>query len=80
MKLDNLNAYAKLLIKGQPARPFNIFVQFPERIDTTHLESLKELSYLKYGTDRAEVEEMIMKKYRKEEPPKPPNPFEQITH
>lgn len=69
MNLDNLNAYAKLLINGRPARPFNITVPFPEKVDTSHLENLKQLSYLKYGTDRAEVEEMIMKKYRKEVAP-----------
>ncbi len=67
MNIDNLNCYAKLLIGGKPARPFNIEVPFPPKVDTSHLESLKALSYLKYGRDRAEIEEEIARKYRKEE-------------
>ncbi len=82
MNLDNLNAYAKLLINGRPARPFNIAVPFPNKVDTSHLESLKQLSYLKYGTDRATIEEIILQKYKKEEPvPKPApaaNPFDSL--
>jgi hypothetical protein len=31
-------------------------------------EKIKELSYLRYGRDRAEVEEEIMRKYQKGEP------------
>jgi hypothetical protein len=69
MNQDNLNAYAKLLINGRPAKPFNVFVPFPDKADTSNLENLKQLSYLKYGADRAEVEDLIMKKYRKEPPP-----------
>jgi hypothetical protein len=78
MNIDNLNAYAKLLINGRPARPFNIFVPFPDKVDTSHLDNLKQLSYLKYGTDRAEVEEMIMKKYKKEEPKPVPSAFDAL--
>ncbi len=86
MNIDNLNAYGKLLINGRPARPFNFFVPFPEQNPAIHsekmsaeqLNNLKQLSYLKYGTDRAEVEELIMKKYRKEEPKPIPSAFENI--
>ncbi len=67
MNIDNLNCYAKLLIGGKPARPFNIEVPFPPDIDKSHLEQLKQLSALKYGRDRLEIEEEIAKKYRKEE-------------
>lgn len=67
MNIDNLNCYGKLLIGGKPARPFNIEVPFPPKVDTSHLEQLKQLSYLKFGRDRAEIEEEIAKKYRKEE-------------
>jgi hypothetical protein len=81
MNIDNLNCYAKLLINGKPARPFNIEVPFPPKVDTTHLDQLKQLSALKYGRDRAEIEEEIARKYRKEEPkpePKSENPFADI--
>jgi hypothetical protein len=66
MNIDNLNCYAKLLIGGKPARPFNIEVPFPPDVDKSHLESLKELSSLKFGRPRAEIEEEIAKKYRME--------------
>jgi hypothetical protein len=68
MNVDNFNCYGKLLIGGKPARPFNIEFTLPPNVDKSHLEQLKELSYLKYGRDRAEIEEEIAKKYRKEEP------------
>jgi len=68
MNIDNLNCYAKLLIAGKPARPFNITVPFPPQVDKSHVDQLKQLSYLKFGKDKAEVEEEIAKKYRKEEP------------
>ncbi len=67
MNIDNLNCYAKLLIDGKPARPFNIEVPFPPDVDKSHLEQLKQLSNLKYGRDRAEIEEEVARKYRKEE-------------
>ena len=79
MNIDNLNCYAKLLIAGKPARPFNITVPFPPKVDKSHVEQLKQLSYLKFGKDKAEVEEEIAKKYRKEEPVAPKSVFEANT-
>ena len=67
MNIDNLNCYAKLLIGGKPARPFNIEVPFPPKVDTSHLEQVKQLSYLKYGRNRADIEEEIARKYAKKD-------------
>lgn len=64
MNIDNLNAYLKLLVNGKPVKPFNIFVPFPPRGDAEKLEKLKEMSYLKYGKPREEVERLIMEKYK----------------
>jgi predicted ribonuclease YlaK len=78
MNVDNLNCYVKMLSSGRPTKPFNIFVPFPPRGETAFVEKVKELSYLKYGKDRSEVEAEIMKKYEKKEVPPPPpvpNPF-----
>ena len=78
MNVDNFNCYAKLLIGGKPARPFNLEFTLPPDVDKSHLDQLKQLSALKYGRDRVEIEEEIAKKYRKEEPKpveKAPNPF-----
>jgi hypothetical protein len=65
MKIDNYNAYVSMLIKGQPTKPFNIKTFMPPQGNPAIVESLKELSYLKYGRDRDEVEEEIMNKYRR---------------
>ncbi|MFA5827696.1 MAG: ATP-binding protein, partial [Candidatus Paceibacterota bacterium] len=66
MKLDNFNAYVSMLINGQPTKPFNIETIKPPAGNLEIVAKIKELSYLKYGRPREEVEEEIMEKYRKE--------------
>mgnify|MGYP003393276744 CR=1 FL=1 len=63
MTIDNYNAYARILMHGKPEKPFNIsLVPFtPGSIEM--IDHLKEMSYVKYGRDRAEVEAEIMAKY-----------------
>ncbi len=63
MKIDNRNAYISMLIGGQPTKPFNISTFAPPAGNTQIVDSLKELSYLKYGRDRDEIEAEIMAKY-----------------
>ena len=65
MKLDNRNAYVKLLAEGQPVKPFNIETHPFGTGTPEQIARVKELSYQKYGRDRNEVEEEIMQKYRK---------------
>jgi hypothetical protein len=65
IKQENLNAYMSMLVAGQPVKPFNIKIPFPPKGNVEAVEKLKELSYLKYGRDRAEVEAEIMEKYKK---------------
>ncbi len=67
MNIDNYNAYLRLLVNGQPVKPFNIRAMAPPQGGHDIGDKIKELSYLRYGRDRAEVEEEIMRKYRKEE-------------
>ncbi len=62
-KLDNFNAYMSMLVKGQPTKPFNIKTLAPEKGNPEIVDSLKELSYVKYGRDREEVESEIMARY-----------------
>ncbi len=64
MKIENYNAYISMLVNGQPTKPFNIATFPPPQGNMEIVESIKELSYLKYGRDRNEVEEEIMNKYR----------------
>ena len=63
-KLDNRNAYINLLVNGQPTKPFNIETLTTGKGDAAYAEKLKELSYLKYGIPREEVESEIMDRYR----------------
>jgi hypothetical protein len=66
LNIDNLNAYAKLLINGQTAKPFNLHV------GTTSwgggnkelAAKLKESSRMKYGEDRQTIEDEIYRRLR----------------
>ncbi|KKP81135.1 MAG: hypothetical protein UR80_C0008G0010 [Parcubacteria group bacterium GW2011_GWB1_35_5] len=64
MNVDNHNAYLRLLVNGKPARPFNIKVPPPLAGDINQIEKLKEMSYLKYGKPREEIEKLILEKYK----------------
>jgi DNA helicase HerA-like ATPase len=72
LKLENMNCYMKLLSGGSPQQPFNMA---NNRLDDVYKEQgkpeivervkkVKELSYLKYGRPREEVEEETMVKFR----------------
>lgn len=63
MKIENYNAYAKILINGKPVPPFNIKVMPPPKGHPEIVEQLRNLSYLKYGRDRKLVDDAIMSKY-----------------
>ncbi len=66
INIDNLNAYAKILINGQTSKPFNL------KIGTTSwgggskelAAKLKEYSRLKYGMDRQAIEDDIFRRLR----------------
>lgn len=66
LNIDNLNAYAKLLIGGQTSRPFNL------RVGTMSwgggnrdlAAKLKEHSRMKYGADRQAIEDEIYRRLR----------------
>lgn len=63
-KLDNHNAYMSMLVNGTPTKPFNIRTLPPEVGNPDIVDSLKELSYVKYGRDRKEVEAEIMGRFK----------------
>jgi hypothetical protein len=56
VNIDNFNAYVKLLIRNQTSRPFNMQVVPASKGNPEIAKAIKELSRLKYGRDRAEVE------------------------
>jgi len=63
MNIDNLNAYVSLLVGGQTTRPFNIKID-TERVfgagDEEAAGYLREISRMKYGRSREDVEAEIM--------------------
>lgn len=63
MSIDNRNAYLKMLANGRPVKPFNIETLPPPQGNRDVVESVKQLSYLKYGKKRDLVEADVMKKY-----------------
>jgi hypothetical protein len=65
IKLENLNCYVNMLSRGEPVKPFNIKVPFPPKGNAEAVEKIKELSYIKYGRPREEVEAEVMEKYSK---------------
>lgn len=64
MNIDNFNANVKLLINNQTARPFNVqTIREPEGSPEAG-SALAELSSLRYGRLRADVEEEIRASYQ----------------
>ncbi len=64
INIDNFNAYVKILVNGETAKPFNIQTIPMERGNRELIEQLKESSRQKYGADRQGTEEDIYKRLR----------------
>jgi len=65
MNIDNFNFYVKMLVHGKPSKPFNIEASRPPEPTGIDISTIQELSYLKYGRNRDEVQNEVMKKYQK---------------
>lgn len=65
LNLSNHHAYLRLLINGEPAKPFNIETLPFAKGDNAVTLRIKEFSYQTYGRARADVDAEIMKKYGK---------------
>lgn len=63
MKIENRNAYAKILVNGKPVSPFNLEMLPPPQGHPEIVEQLKNLSYLKYGRDHKLVDDAILRRY-----------------
>jgi hypothetical protein len=66
VNVENLNCYAKLLIGGQPARPFAMRILGTSWTggDDARANQIKESSRTKYGADRQIIEDEIYKRLR----------------
>jgi len=67
MKIPNYNAYLQMIGNGSPLAPFNIETLPLDHFVTKNppgvAEKIKQLSYFKYGKDRKQVEDDIMRRY-----------------
>jgi hypothetical protein len=67
IKLDNFNNIASMLVNGRPAQAFNmntIYDGYAPKGKPEQMDAVKQLSYMKFGRPRAEVEEEILNKFR----------------
>lgn len=63
--IDNMNAYVSMLVNGQVARPCNMAISTDvySAADANVRDALVEMSRLKFGRPRAEVENEIQQRY-----------------
>ena len=73
LKQDNFNCITSLLVNGRPTQSFNMQTtrdgfapksQDRTEEDSKRIDAVKQLSYMKYGRDRAEIEEEILNKFK----------------
>ncbi|OGZ41438.1 MAG: hypothetical protein A3C80_03940 [Candidatus Ryanbacteria bacterium RIFCSPHIGHO2_02_FULL_45_43] len=65
LNIDNFHAYIRLLINGKTTRPFNIESYSPAASNKAVCEAVRDLSRLKYGRLREEVETEIARRQEK---------------
>ena len=63
VNIENRNAYAKILSRGIPQKPFDIWTPDLPAAHPAQVDDLIHLSSLTYGRDRATVENMIRERY-----------------
>lgn len=68
MNIENREGYLRLLSGGHPQKPFSIRTPDFAPGSLRTIDKLKEVSYLKYGRDRAQIERNIAARYHKEPP------------
>lgn len=61
VNIDRYNAYVKLMVSGTASKPFNMATMPPQKTGTEELaDAVRQLSRLKYGRPRTEVEEELL--------------------
>lgn len=64
MKIENYHAYIKMLVNGEPKKPFDITTLPPVKGNRSRIQGLKDDSSLLYGKPIDEVNAHILKKYQ----------------
>lgn len=65
--VSNYSSYVKMLAGGHPIQPFSMTHIQPKEGDLSKVESIKNLSYMKYGRNRSEIEGEINNRYNKKD-------------
>lgn len=65
LNIANRTCYLRMLINGQVAQPFNMKTYAPYQGDAQMAEVVKEMSRLKYGRSRVEVEQEILERHNR---------------
>lgn len=63
VNIDNFNAYIKLMINNTTSKPFSMVINPPTRGNPIIVQSIRELSRLKYGRDRKAIDFEISERY-----------------
>ncbi len=64
INIDNFNAHIKLMINNEISKSFSLAIYPPEQGNNEIAKSIKKLSHMKYGRDRAEVEKEIAERWK----------------
>lgn len=64
MNVDNRKALVRMLVSGRPEKPFSLETLPPDETRISDVDTLAEMTKLKYGRNREEVEKEIMAKYQ----------------
>jgi len=64
INIDNFNAHIKLMINNEISKSFSLATYPPEQGNNEIAKSIKKLSHMKYGRDRAEVEKEIAERWK----------------
>lgn len=65
MKIENRNAYLQMIGNGKPLPPFNITtLPLGQGNPSGIAEKIKQLSFMKYGRPRTQVEQEILARYK----------------
>jgi hypothetical protein len=64
INVDNLHAYAKIIINNKIYPPFSLFIPFPPKGIATRGEQIRELSRSTYGKPKADVDAEIYSRLR----------------
>lgn len=66
LNIDNYHAYVKLLVNGQTTQPFSIRTFPPARPETERGRAIRQMSSMRHGWPRYEVEDEIHARYARQ--------------